>query len=441
MLRLLGRQKAMPADVLIRKRLEESLAVRSGFEVATAAPNTDVAEDDVAATGVAQADVAEADVAEADTAEPGVAEAAGPDAGTAERVGVVGGRPTRKSSATVLAFAVLAASAVFASEGVAPVLVEDLRGTANGMLGAVSAVTDEEVDAPRARLGRALFWDARLSANGQVACASCHTRADWGSDSRTKPVDARGRAGERQSPTVFHSMDATALRWLGDRPSGAAQAEGSITGSMGFATRDAIVPVLERHGYRAMFRAAFPDQANPVTPANYGAALQAYQATLRTPAPFDRWLAGEDGAMDERQVRGLRRFVEAGCAGCHDGPLLGGRTMQRFGVTGNYWEHTGSLNIDSGRLALTRREEDRFVFRVPSLRNVAKTQPYFHDGSVPELRRATWIMARVQLGRNLSDLALDELVAFQEALTGRVPDHFSPPPELPSEDPLVAQRR
>ncbi|MBD0271163.1 MAG: hypothetical protein ICV73_04460, partial [Acetobacteraceae bacterium] len=376
----------MPVDVLIRKRLEESLALRSGFEVTTAASHVGLAE---------------VEVAEADTAEAGVVEAAGPDGETAGGAGVAVGRSTKRSSASVLAFAVLAASAVFASEGMAPVMAEDLRGTANGMLGAVSAVTDEEIDAPRARLGRALFWDVRLSANGQVACASCHTRADWGSDSRPKSVDARGRPGERQSPTVFHSMDATALRWLGDRPSGTAQAESSITGSMGFATRDAIVPVLERHGYKAMFRAAFPGQANPVTPANYGAALQAYQATLRTPAPFDRWLAGEDGAMDERQVRGLRRFVEAGCAGCHDGPLLGGRTMQRFGVTGNYWEHTGSLNIDSGRLALTRREEDRFVFRVPSLRNVAKTQPYFHDGSVPELRRATWIMARVQLGRNL----------------------------------------
>jgi cytochrome c peroxidase len=237
-------------------------------------------------------------------------------------------------------------------------------------------------------------------------------------------------------------MDAApGLRWLGDRASGAAQAEGSITGSMGFARRDDIVPVLERHGYKGLFRAAFPDQADPVTPANYGVALQAYQATLRTPAPFDRWLAGDDGAMTELQVRGLRRFIETGCAGCHDGPLVGGRTMQRFGITGNYWEHTGSQQIDSGLLLLTRQEQDRFVFRVPSLRNVAKTQPYFHDGSVPDLRRATRIMARLQLGKTLNDFALDELVAFQEALTGQVPDHFSPPPGIPLGSPLVANRR
>ncbi|GAA0589173.1 cytochrome-c peroxidase [Craurococcus roseus] len=335
----------------------------------------------------------------------------------------------------------LAASVVLAWDGVAPMADEELREAANGLFGAVSAAPDDEIDAPQARLGRALFWDARLSANGQVACASCHTWADWGSDSRPKSVDARGRQGGRQSQSVFNAMGASGLRWLGDRASGAAQAEGSITGSMGFAARDAIAPVLERHGHEAMFRVAFPDQADPVTPANYGVALQAYQATLRTPAPFDRWLAGEDGALDERQVRGLRRFVEAGCAGCHDGPLLGGRTKQRFGIAEDYWKHTGSADIDSGLMALTKREEDRFVFRVPSLRNAAKTQPYFHDGSVPELRRATQIMARVQLGRDLGEAALDELVAFQESLTGRVPDHFSPPPDLPSEPPLIAGRR
>src|SRR3712207_8672085 len=111
--------------------------------------------------------------------------------------------------------------------------------------------------------------------------------------------------------------------------------------------------------------------------------------------------------------------------------------MQRFGIAGNYWEHTGSQHIDSGLMLLTRQEQDRFVFRVPSLRNVARTYPYFHDGSVPELRRATRIMARVQLGRNLSDGVVDELVAFQEALTGGMPDHFSPPPNFPSGPPLV----
>jgi cytochrome c peroxidase len=200
---------------------------------------------------------------------------------------------------------------------------------------------------------------------------------------------------------------------------------------MGFAKPADILPVLRQHGYEPLFRAAFPDQSDPVTPANYGLALQAYQTTLRTPAPFDRWLAGEDRAMDERQVRGLRRFVETGCVGCHNGPLLGGRMLQRFGIVQEYWRQTGSTGIDAGLASVTRKEEDRFVFRVPILRNVARTAPYFHDGTVAELRQATRIMARVQLGQELDEAALDELVAFQEALTGEIPPHFAPPPDVP----------
>ena len=312
----------------------------------------------------------------------------------------------------------------------------ELRGMARSLLGAVSASPDGEIDSAQARLGRALFWDMRLSANGQVACASCHYRENWGSDSRAKSTDARGRPTGRQSQTVFHAMEASAgLRWLADRASGAAQAEGSITGSMGFATPGDIVPVMRRNSYEDLFRAAFPNQPDPVTPANYGLALQAYQSTLRTPAPFDQWLAGDDGAMDERQVRGLQRFIQTGCAGCHNGPLLGGQMLRRFGVVEDYWRHTGSANIDAGLATATRQEADRFVFRVSILRNIANTPPYFHDGSVADLRRATRIMARVQLGLDLGNQALDELVAFQEALTGEMPAHFAPPPGVPFELP------
>jgi cytochrome c peroxidase len=170
---------------------------------------------------------------------------------------------------------------------------------------------------------------------------------------------------------------------------------------MGFARRGDIVPVLRRHGYEDLFQAAFPDQPDPVTPANYGLALEAYQRTLRTPAPFDRWLAGDDRAMGERQVRGLQRFVQMGCAGCHNGPLFGGQMLQRFGVVEEYWRQTGSADVDPGLASATRREADRFVFRVPILRNVANTPPYFHDGAVADLRRATRVMARVQLGHDL----------------------------------------
>lgn len=315
-----------------------------------------------------------------------------------------------------------------------PVAAQDLRETAKRLLGGVSAATPEEIAAPTAQLGQALFWDMRLSVNGQVACASCHYRENWGSDSREQSINARG-GRTLQSQTVFHSMDTPGLRWLADRASGKAQAMGSITGSMGFATREDILPVLMEHGYADLFKAAFPNDPDPVSVENYGQALEDYQRTLKTPAPFDAWLAGDDSAMTEAQVNGLQHFINVGCVGCHQGELIGGTMLQKFGVVEGYWTHTGSPDINSGLMRASGREEDRFFFRVPLLRNIAKTYPYFHDGSVSDLRRATDIMARIQLGQVLDDKVLDELVAFQEALTGELPVNFLPPEGIPFELP------
>jgi cytochrome c peroxidase len=282
-------------------------------------------------------------------------------------------------------------------------------------------------DDARTRLGRALFWDARLSADGKTACASCHPASDAGADRRRASIDARGKPTSRQSPTVFNSIAQPMLRWLGDRPTGADQAEGSITGSMGFAARQDIVPVLRRAGYDAMFRAAFPDDAEPLTTRNYGRAIEAYEATLVTPAPFDRFLAGDASALTIWQKAGLAFFMQRGCAGCHNGPLLGGASVQRFGIVKDYWLATGSDTIDIGRQAITRNEADRYVFRVPMLRNVARTAPYFHDGSVATLDAAVRLMAEVQLGQTLSDHEVRSIVAFLDSLTGDVPANYGPP--------------
>jgi len=316
----------------------------------------------------------------------------------------------------------------------APVAAQDLRETANRMLGSVSGATQEEIDDPKAQLGQALFWDMRLSVNGKVACASCHFKENWGSDSRDQSINARG-GKTAQSQTVFHSMDTPGLRWLADRASGKAQAMGSITGSMGFASREEILPVLVEHGYTDLFKTAFPDDADPVNVENYGQALEDYQRTLKTPSPFDAWLLGDDSAMTAEQVKGLEHFINVGCVGCHQGELIGGTMLQKFGLIENYWTHTGSSDIQSGLMRATGKEDDRFFFRVPLLRNVAKTYPYFHDGSVSDLRRATDIMARIQLGQRLDDETLDALVAFQESLTGELPVNFTPPEGIPFELP------
>ena len=165
--------------------------------------------------------------------------------------------------------------------------------------------------------------------------------------------------------------------------------------------------------------------------ANYGRAIEAYEATLVTPAPFDRFLAGNDAALSAAQKDGLRAFIANGCAGCHSGALLGGTMNQRFGLMKDYWLETRSAKVDVGRFSATKKEEDRYVFRVPMLRNVAKTAPYFHDGSVAELERAVRVMAAVQLGRTLDDATTKSIVAFLESLSGEVPANYAPPGKRP----------
>jgi cytochrome c peroxidase len=322
----------------------------------------------------------------------------------------------------VLAAIALAAAAGAATDAAAD---EQLRRQASALFGRIEA--PRYAATPETELGRALFWDMRLSLDGKTACASCHLGKDWGADSRRFSLDARNKPTSRHSPTVFNSMSQPTLRWLGDRKSGADQAEGSMTGSMGFASKQELVALMGQLGYLPAFRAAYPEEASPLSSRNYGRAIEAYQATLVTPAPFDRFLAGDDGALDDSQKSGMRAFIAIGCAGCHSGPLLGGSLVQRFGVVKDYWLETGSGKVDVGRFAITRKEEDRYVFRVPMLRNIAKTAPYFHDGSVERLDHAVKIMASVQLGRALDDASVSSIVAFLESLTGDVPAHYAPP--------------
>jgi len=302
---------------------------------------------------------------------------------------------------------------------------EALRRQAAGLFGEIKASTGAA--SPQAELGRALFWDERASLDGKTACASCHFARDWGADRRQFSPDARGELTSRHSPTVFNSVSQPTLRWLGDRKTAADQAEGSLGGSLGFPSRDAALKKLNELGYEAAFRAAFPQDAQPFSTANYGRALSAYQATLTTPGAFDRFLAGDDRALTERQKAGLRSFISTGCAGCHNGANFGGTMLSKFGVVKDYWLETGSQKPDQGRFAITKKEEDRYVFRVPMLRNVAKTAPYFHDGSVETLDRAVRVMASVQLGRTLDDRTLADLVAFLESLTGEIPANYAPP--------------
>jgi cytochrome c peroxidase len=306
---------------------------------------------------------------------------------------------------------------------------EELRRDALRLFGRLEAPAARTT--PEVELGRALYWDERVSADGKTSCGSCHFARDWGADRRAFSPDARGALTSRHSPTVFNSLAQPALRWLADRKTGADQAEGSLTGSLGFASRDAALQMLRKLDYQAAFRAAYPQEPDPLTTKNYGRAVAAYEETLVTPAPFDRFLGGDDDVLTARQKTGLRTFIATGCGACHSGALFGGSMNQRFGLVKDYWLETGSAKVDLGRFAASKKEEDKYVFRVPMLRNVAKTAPYFHDGSVDSLGRAVRIMAGVQLGRTLDDAAVGSIVLFLESLTGEVPSNYAPPGRKP----------
>lgn len=304
---------------------------------------------------------------------------------------------------------------------------ESLREEAAGLFGRLEAIRPERLEAHDVTLGRSLFWDERLSLDGKTACASCHLVEDWGADRRQFSPDAKGKLTARNSQTIFNAVLQPTLRWNGDRNSGAQQAEKSLTGSMGLASAHEIVAILRDSGYEGAFRKAFPTDADPLSPSNYGRAIEAYETTLITLAPFDRFLAGDTSALDADQQAGLKLFISTGCADCHQGKLLGGESFEKFGVVKDYWIATKSKGRDAGRIEFTKVDSDRYKFRVSMLRNISRTGPYFHDGSIGKLDDAVKVMAGVQLGVSLSDNDAAQVSRFLESLTGEVPMNYSKP--------------
>lgn len=302
-----------------------------------------------------------------------------------------------------------------------------LRADATKLFEVIHPAPENKLAAPRVELGQALFWDIRVSSDGKTACASCHLADEGGANRRRFSLDAKGKNTSRNSQTVFNAALQSALRWAGDRKSAAHQAEKSLTGSMGFSSAEAVVPVLNELGYQKAFRLAFPDEQEPVSPANYAKAIEAYEQTLLTPAPFDAFLSGVDDSLDATQKQGLRLFIDKGCANCHHGRLLGGESFEKFGVVKDYWTATGSEKQDTGRFDGTKVEADRYVFRVSMLRNIADTKPYFHDGSVAELKEAIQVMADVQLGNRLTEDEAEAIESFLKSLSGDVPRNYHRP--------------
>ena len=266
-------------------------------------------------------------------------------------------------------------------------------------------------------LGRMLFFDPRLSKSGFISCNSCHNLGTGGVDGLPSSIGHGWQLGPINSPTVFNAKFNVAQFWDGRAKDLVEQAGGPIAnpGEMA-STHELAVDVLNTiPGYRKRFKEVFGEEEVEIGMVQD--AIATFEETLVTPdSKFDRWLKGDDEALSEDQLAGYQLFKTKGCVACHNGVAVGASTFQKFGVVKPYRD-TETL----GRYNVTKNEADKYVFKVPTLRNVALTAPYFHDGSVWSLGEAVNIMAEHQLGQELSKDETRKIVAFLRSLTGKQP--------------------
>lgn len=277
------------------------------------------------------------------------------------------------------------------------------------------------LDPERVALGERLFHDARLSADFSLACASCHNLAQGGVDGRKVSQGVKGALGGINAPTVLNSGYGIAQFWDGRAASLEEQAAGPIHNpiEMGSNWAEVLGRLQQDADLVASFNKLYPDG---LTAENVVDAIATFERSLVTVnSRFDRYLRGEKQILTPLEIDGYRRFQELGCTSCHQGVLLGGNMYQKFGVLGDYFAGKKTTPGDLGRYNVTRREEDKHVFKVPTLRNIAQTAPYFHDGSADTLDQAVTVMARYQLGRDLSAQDVEAIVAFLKTLSGELP--------------------
>ena len=285
-------------------------------------------------------------------------------------------------------------------------------------------------------LGKQLYFDPRFSATGTVSCNSCHNLAAGGDDSRETSMGVHGLTGPRNAPTVWNAAFHSVQFWDGRAKNLEDQAKGPVVASVEMGMKDldtAIARVRDIPGYVEQFEREFPGD-NPVTVQNAAKAVAAFERTLITPdSAYDRYVRGDKSALTDQQVRGMQTFEQLGCVACHRGPAFNGPTMAdgtgffiSFPFHDSPYVAKYNLRDDAGRFAVTGREEDRHKYRVPTLRNVALTAPYFHNGKVRTLDEAVRAMAPSQLAKTVTDSQVADVVAFLNALTGPFPEITMP---------------
>ena len=292
-------------------------------------------------------------------------------------------------------------------------------GTAARTNEPIKPIVAKKVAAPKlVSLGKTLFFEPRLSKSSAISCNSCHNLATGGADNLPSSIGHKWNIGPINSPTVLNSTFSLAQFWDGRAKDLEAQAGGPIAnpGEMGSTHELAVQSLKSIPGYQPLFDAAFGK--GEITIGKVQKAIAAFEETLVTPGSrFDVWLSGKDNAINKEELAGYQLFKDKGCTGCHNGPAVGGNSFQKMGAVKAYI----SKATPEGRVGVTKNEADRFVFKVPTLRNIELTAPYFHDASVWTLDEAVQVMGRHQLGIELTEGETSQIVAFLKTLTGKQP--------------------
>jgi cytochrome c peroxidase len=278
-------------------------------------------------------------------------------------------------------------------------------------------------------LGRKLFHEPLLSNGHDVSCNTCHALNGYGADGRKVSFGDLGHAGDRNAPSVYNAAGQIAQFWDGRAPTVEAQAKGPILnpGEMAMPDPAAVLAHLRASPeYVRDFAAAFPNERQPITYDNVGHAIGAFERGLVTPSRWDRYLQGDSTAVTLAELRGFTTFTRLGCSSCHAGAYVGGQSFQKLGRV-TPWP---ALK-DSGRITVTRQPSDLYVFKVAALRNVERTGPYFHDGSVASLDSAILLMGRHQLGRELTPSQIASIRTWFATLTGELPAAYIAAPPRP----------
>ena len=354
------------------------------------------------------------------------AQAAGSTAASAaQAVGDTAASAAQAAGSTAASAVQAAGDAVAQAVAINPAMLGLFKPLPEVMADDANPITEEKIT-----LGRMLYYENRLSKNHDLSCNSCHLLDQYGVDNQPTSPGHKGTRGARNSPSSYNAAGHFVQFWDGRAADVEAQAKGPVLNPVEMAMKDeaAVIATLKSMpGYVAAFQKAFPGEADPITYDNFAKAVGAFERKLVTPSPWDKFLAGDQSALTEAEKAGFVAFTTAGCIACHTGTFVGGSMYQKLGLLTPWPDLT-----DEGRSLISGNAGEQYFFKVPSLRNVAKTGPYLHDGSVTDLRTMVKLMANHQLGRPIDDATADSIVTFLGSLTGELPTAYIQKPELPA---------